>query len=116
MANVQFEEKVEVRALFDGRESTVPFEFRHHNDKVHLMDAVNINGRDPEAKARELRARIVAARAAAVSKHFFTFYMAGDNSDRQIDEVLMPLEAESSAIDVTDIGSAADRVAELITA
>lgn len=115
MANVQFEEKVEVAALFDGRSSTVPFEFRHHNNKVHLMDAVNINGPDPEAKARELRARIVAARAAAVSKNFFTFYMAGEHTDQQIDEVLMPLEAESDAIDVTDIENAADRVAELLT-
>lgn len=114
MANVQFQEKVEVDAVFDGKSSTVPFEFLHRDNKTHLMDAVNINGRDPQAKARELRARIVAARAAAASEDFFTFYLAGDHSERQIDEVLMPLEAESSAIDVTDVGNAADRVGELI--
>lgn len=121
IANVQYEEKVEVPARFGNRMSTVPFEFRYTNGVTHLMDTVNIHGRNAASRARELRARIVAAREARPGKDqnpidFFTFYIAGDNESERVDEVLMPLEAESFAIEVSNVGNAADRVAELVAA
>lgn len=113
IANIQVDEKVEVSARFGDRLSTVPFEFRQAGGSYSLMDAVNINGQNPAALTRELRARIVAARAAKAAANFFTFFMGGEHTEDELDALLIPLEEESFPIDVTDSGNAADKLAEL---
>ena len=114
LANVPVEEKVEVQAKYGERTTTVPFEFRHLNGKTRLMDAVNLSARNADSRARELRARIEGVRHANIARDFFTFYLPGNHTPTEIDDILLPLEAQSEAIDVTNPDDAAVRVAELV--
>lgn len=116
LAEVPFIEKVKVKARYDDHNTTVPFQFQHgRNGSTTLMDGVPVRGREAAAKARELRTRIVAARDAGVDARFFTFY-SGNTPERQLDEILAPLEREATTVDVSNVEEAAETLQEAISA
>lgn len=100
----------EVRAIFDGRETTVPFGYEYHNGQLHLMDALHRHVRFDQAAAdaRELRSRVQAVQAADSAQNFFSFYASSLLRSSDIEKILYPVEQLSYTLDVDDEGAAVE--------
>lgn len=103
-AGLAVSKKVDVPAVFGEHRTTVPFLFRHVNGQPHLMDIVQRHARveDMAADARELSARVVAARAAGSATSFFSFYSAKLLPEDRADQILIPLEEVTHTVDIDD--------------
>jgi len=110
--NLPVKRDIEVDAEYDGRRIKVPFRYEYVSGQVHLMDIVQVHASDSAADARELRSRFEAAGRAGAAGSFVSFYASSFiDSDRR-DDVLLPVEHLSTAVDVDDLDTAAETIAE----
>lgn len=103
-AHIVPEAQVRVDAQFapHGHISKVPFRFKYVNGQAHLMDLGHEHVRTEQAAAdaRELRARVDAARLAGSARSFVTFYASSLLDSNAAEDILLPLEEISAAVDV----------------
>jgi hypothetical protein len=116
-AGIVAEREVRVDAQFDpgGVLTTVPFRFSFVNGQQHLMDVVHehVKLEQAAAEARELRARVDAARLAGVARSFVAFYASSIVPAEEIDQILLPVEEVSHVVDVDRPDDAVDTMQEL---
>ena len=99
------EQNVSVRARWDDAHALteVPFHLRYVNGQPHLMQRVRLNSGNAESGAREIWARMVAARKAGSAHSFVAFYSSSECDDSErLDAVLAPLEAAAHTVNVDD--------------
>ncbi|MFJ9787807.1 hypothetical protein ACIRSS_50110 [Amycolatopsis sp. NPDC101161] len=116
-ARIVPERRVKVAARFapNGHISEVPFRFKYVNGQAHLMDLghEHVKPEQAAADARELRSRVEAARLAGSAQSFVTFYDSSLLDQDALEDVLLPLEEISYAVDVNSRPAAVRAMREL---
>lgn len=110
--------EVEVSARFrtDGPLTKVPFLYSYVNGQRHLMDLGHHHQRPNlvGADARDLRARMDAAKRTGEADSFVTFYASSLLREQDLDQVLLPFEEVSQAVDVDNEDEAVDTIRTLM--
>lgn len=110
--NLSVKRNVEVDAEYDGHFIKVPFRYAYANGFNYLMDILQVHALDPAADARELRSRFEAVKRAGNARSFVSFYASSFIESDRLDDVLLPVEHLSTAVDVDDLDNAAQTIAE----
>lgn len=96
-------ENTQVSGKFGDRSIPINFGFRYDNGQPHLMD-IAVHRQKIEhaaADARELSARMLAAREADVASSFLAFYSSTDFPADRLEEIIVPLEEVAHCIDIS---------------
>ncbi len=92
--------------------ASIKFDYEYVNGSKHLMDAVSLASPAALALAQSFESRTAAVREAGLASHFVAF-VSTEHSHQDVDEVLTPLEAVATVVDVDDKAQAADHLRDL---